>query len=71
MIENRNYKVLLEYVAHLTAATTASLRLGNSEDHAKYMAMAEARRRVALSSSVQGDGNPGRSEQLLFRVYAS
>ena len=46
--------MLLEYEAHLTAATTGYLRLGNSEDHGKYMAMAEAWGRVVLSSSVQG-----------------
>ena len=43
MIEKQESQMLGEYEAHLTAAATASLRLGkNSEGHGMYMAIAEA-----------------------------
>jgi hypothetical protein len=71
VIEKEGLHVLREYEAHLTAAATASLRLSNSEDHAKYMTMAEAWRRVVLGSSMHGDDDPARFQQSLFRVYAS
>ena len=63
-IEKEGLQVLPEYEAHLTAAATASLVLGNSKDHAKYTAIVDAWRRV-----VWGVPQQGLFRQSLFRVY--
>lgn len=67
VIEKEGLQVLPGYEAHLNAAATASLRLGKSKDHAKYLGKMEGWRRVVWGIPEQG----GVFQQSLFRVYAS